>query len=68
MRVCSYVHKDSKAFLEKKIDIHLTPSIGIEISKSGKIEIIVKISAELFFVKSLSFPNGLSYRCQIGPK
>ena len=31
-------------------------------------EQIVEILAELIFFKSLSFPNGLSYRCQIGPK
>ena len=31
-------------------------------------EKVVKISAKLFLFKSLSFPNRLSYRCQIGPK
>ena len=31
-------------------------------------EKIDEILAELFLFKLLSFPNGLSYRCQIGPK
>ena len=60
--------KRFQGFFRKKIDIHLTFSIGIEILKSGKMEKIEEISAGLFFFKSLSFPNGLSYRCQIGPK
>ena len=60
--------KRFQRFFRKKTDIHLTFSIGIEILKSGKMEKVVKISAKLFLFKSLSFPNRLSYRCQIGPK
>ena len=57
-----------QGFFRKKIDIHLTFSIGIEILKSGKMEKIVEISAELLFFELLSFLNSLSYWCQIGPK
>ena len=55
MRVCSYLLRNSKGFLEKNIDIHLSLSIGIEISESGKMEKIVEISAELFFFNRSHF-------------
>ena len=58
--------KRFQGFFRMKIVIHLTFSIGIEILKSGKMEKIEEILAGLFV--SLWFPNGLSYRCQIGPK
>ena len=60
--------KRLQGFIRKTIDIHLTFSIGIEILKNKKMKKIVEISAELFFFKSLSLSNGLSYRCQNGPK
>ena len=40
-----------QGFFRRKIDIHLTFSIGIEILKSGKMEKVVKISAKLFLFK-----------------
>ena len=40
-----------QGFFRKKIDFHLTFSIGIEILKSGKMEKVVKISAKLFLFK-----------------